>query len=511
MKVIYLLLALLLGAAAGGSGIYLWLSATMDHGAQASSGNGEILHYRHPHDRSITSDEPMKDSMGMDYIPVYADKGNGAEDEAGVVRINPAVTQNLGVRTAKAERGSLTPTIDALGFVAYDEAGLVHAHVRTEAWVEDLQVRTTGERVAQGQILFRIDSPRLRSAQEELLQAVRRNAGIASARERLASLGMADEDIRRVQQRGEILQLVPVRARREGVVQALNVSEGMFVTPGTTLIEIVDLSRVWLMLEVFEADMDSLATGQSASVTLPFRPDTHLAAEVDYIYPNLQAGSRTQRARLVLDNPDGELRPGMVARVALEGQALEESVHVPAEALIRTGRQNRVIVALEEGRFQVREVKPGRRVGDRFVILEGIEAGEAVVVSGQFLIDSEAGAAAELGRMHSEEGGTEEGVWTEGRIVSLAEDGTSAMLYHEPVPEWNWPSMTMEFQLAEDLEKEALKPDMPIHFRMREHPEGGYEVMEIHPLEETDDDHSDDHDGHHHGDLGGSDGPGGMA
>jgi len=509
MKVVFFVLALLIGAAAGGTGAYLWLHGSMGHDAGDAGGNGEILHYRHPHDRSITSDEPMKDSMGMDYIPVYADNGDQADDEAGVVRINPAVTQNLGVRTAGAEKGSLTPRIDALGFIAYDEAGLVHTHVRTEAWVEDLQVRTTGEQVEAGQVLFRIDSPRLRSAQEELLQAARRDAGVAAARERLQSLGMADEDIRQVQRDQNILKLVPVRARRDGVVQALNVSEGMFVMPGATLMEIADLSRVWVMLEVFERDMDYLAVGQSATVTLPFRPGTEIETAVDYIYPSLNGGSRTQRARLVLDNPDGDLRPGMYARVALEGRALDESVHVPAEALIRTGRQDRVIVALEEGRFQTREVKAGRRVGDRFVILEGVEADEKVVVSGQFLIDSEAGVAAELGRM-ADNGEAEEAVWTEGKLVRVLEDGDKAMFYHEPVPEWGWPSMTMEFRLSDELDKDALEPDETIHFRMREHPDGGYEVMEIHRMQEEEEDDASDHDHHDHGMLQGSNSPGSV-
>ncbi len=502
MKALTLVLVLAIGAAFGAGGLYVWM-----HGPFASgdAGNGdEILYYRHPHDRTITSDEPRQDSMGMDYIPVYADeKGDNGDDRPGMVNIDPTVAQNLGVRKAQAEQGDLTPEVTALGFVDYDEAGLTHAHVRTEAWVEDLRVRTTNEPVSEGQTLFRIDSPRLINAQEELLQAHRRNAGIGSARDRLRSLGMADQDIRALENSGQVMRLVPVRARRDGVVRELNLSEGMFVRPGDTLMEIADLSSVWVMLELFEADMDLLRPGQPMQVSLPFRPDVTHEAQLDYIYPTLETERRVQQARLVLENPDGDLRPGMYTRVALSGEPLADVVHIPAESVMRTGRNDRVVVALEEGGFQVREVRVGHRVGDRFEIREGIDAGEQVVVSGQFLIDSESSTFADLERLAAED--DDEAVWTRGRVERVADDGKTAMLQHEPVPEWGWPEMTMEFRLAEGLDPELLKEGQAIRFRMREHPEEGYEVTameaddeEAHDNEE-DAGNGEDHDDHQHG------------
>lgn len=487
MKALTLVLVLMIGAAAGAGGLYVWMQGPF---AGDGDDNGdEILYYRNPMDPSITSDEFKQDHMGMDYIPVYAsDKEDNGDDRPGMVNISPAVAQNLGVRKARAERGELTPEVTALGFVDYDEAGLVHTHVRTEAWVEDLQVRTTGAAVSEGQILFRIDSPRLINAQEELLQAHRRNAGIGSARDRLRSLGMADQDIRELENSGQVMRLVPVRARRDGVVRELNLSEGMFVRPGDTLMEIADLSSVWVMLELFEADMDLLRPGQPMQVSLPFRPDVSHEGELEFVYPTLETDRRVQKARLVLDNPNGDLKPGMYARVALSGEPLADVVHVPAESVMRTGRNDRMVVAMEEGGFQVREVRVGRRVGDRFEIREGIDAGEQVVVSGQFLLDSESSTVADLERLAAAEDDDE--VWTRGRVERIADDGKTAMLQHEPVPEWGWPEMTMEFQLAEGLDPELLQQGQAIRFRMREHPEGGYEVTAM----EADDDDAHEHD-----------------
>ncbi|PAU77049.1 efflux transporter periplasmic adaptor subunit [Halovibrio salipaludis] len=490
MKVWLFILALLIGAAAGSGGLYVWMHGTAANGG--GDGEREILYYRHPMDSSITSDTPDKDSMGMDYIPVYAgdeEEGEG-DDSPGTVSIKPQVTQNLGVRTAMAKQGDLTPGVDALGFVEYNESELEHVHVRAEGWVEDLKVRTTGESVDKGQILFRTDSPRLQNAQEELLQAHRRNSGVDSARQRLRSLGMADEDIRTVEQRGDILRLVPVRARQSGVVRELNFSEGMHVNPSQTLMEIADLSSVWVMLEVFEPQMGALRTGQSTRVSLPFRPGWERQAELDFVYPNLDTDSRVQRARLTLDNADGELRPGMYTQVALDGETVSDAVHVPAESVIRTGEQNRIVVMQEEGSFQVREVRIGRRIGDRMVIREGVKPHESVVVSSQFLIDSESSTVAELDRMDAggasdaDEPDAETDVWTRGQVKDLDIERGTVKLAHDPVPEWDWPAMTMNFGIGDGVDEGHLQPGMEMRFRIRERDGDGYEITGMKPVRE---------------------------
>jgi Cu(I)/Ag(I) efflux system membrane fusion protein len=487
MRAALFVLGLAFGVLAGGGGLYVWMQQ-----ADGGSDEREVLYYRHPMDPSITSQTPAKDNMGMDYIPVYADSAGDPDPDPGIVRIKSSVTQNLGVITAPALKGDLTPAIDALGFVDYNESALAHVHVRTEAWVEDLRVRTTGAPVDEGEILFRIDSPRLINAQAELLQAYRRDSGVTSARQRLRSLGMANVDIRRLEQRGQVLPLVPVRAPRSGFVRELNITEGMYVTPSPTLIEIADLSSVWVMVEVFEPAMVDLRAGQTARVSLPFRPGWKEQAEIDFVYPNLDADSRVQRARLVLDNPDGSLHPGMYADVALQGEPLRDVVHVPAESVIRTGDQQRLVIRHDEERFEVREVRAGRRIDDRMVIRAGLEADESVVVSSHFLIDSEASTVAELDRLDTAEGSQANDAeatpefWVRARVEELDRDNGTVTLDHEAIPAWGWPAMTMAFRLGDDVETGRLAVGQRARFRLDKGADGDPAVKAVAPLNQGD-------------------------
>lgn len=478
------LLVLLVGAATGAGAVYWYLLHGMDHGrAEAADGDNDrdILYYRNPMDSSITSPEPRQDHMGMDYIPVYAD--NGEEQEPGTVRIRTGVLQNMNVRTAPAERGSLRRRVEAFGLVDYDEAGIHHAHLRTEGWIEDLRVRTTGERVGEGQILFRLYSPTLVNAQEELLQAARRGGGLDSARERLHALGMSRAEIAEVERDGRARQLITVRAMHDGVVKELHVREGMFARPEDMVMTIADLSRVWVLADLFESQADGITVGAEAQVLLPFRPGESLTATVDYLYPALASPSRTVRARLVLDNPDGRLRPGMYARVRIEAEAIRDVLHVPAEAVIRTGRQSRVIVDRGEGRFQAREVRVGRGNGERLEIRAGLEAGDRVVTSGQFLIDSESSVVAELDRMDGRDGEDHPEIMASGEVDAVDAEAGTITLSHAPIPELDWPAMTMEFELAEALDVAGIDAGMQVEFRMVQPQAGVYRVTGIDPVD----------------------------
>ncbi|MBK1674229.1 hypothetical protein CKO35_13125 [Ectothiorhodospira shaposhnikovii] len=480
MKIMPLLLSLSLGITLG-AGAILW-----HHGETASraedGGGRTVLYYRHPHNPAIRSDEPRKDEMGMDFIPIYAGDTDPADE--GGVRISPRVIQNMGVRTAAAERGELTREIRTVGFVTEDEAGLAHVHLRTEGWIEDLRVRTTGEAVRAGQILFRIYSPLLVNAQEELLQILRRGGPAEPARERLRALGLSRDTIREVESRGQALTRVPVTAPRDGIVTALNVAEGMFVTPGTEVMRISDLSRVWVMLDLFEQQAAAVSPGSHVTLRLPAHPDEVLEGRLDYLYPTLTQPTRTVRARLGLDNPDGILRPGAWVEARLAAIPTGEVVHVPVEAVIRTGHENRVVLALEEGRFQVRQVALGRRAGDRLEILAGIEAGDKVVVSGQFLIDSEAAVSVALARLETPEDGGDthdDSVPAEGRINRVDREARRVNLYHEPIPALGWPAMTMDFEVADGVSLEGLSPGDAVHIRIREREEYVYELTHVAP------------------------------
>ena len=366
--------------------------------APAAGEDREILYWVAPMDANYRRDKPGKSPMGMDLVPVYADD---AGDTGGRIRIAPQMVQNLGVRTAVAERSRLWRSIDTVGYVDYDESRVSHIHLRTDGWIEDLAVQSEGERVKQGERLFSLYSPELVNAQEEFVQAL--NAGnsglIRASRDRLAALGISASVISRLEKDRKPGQTIPVYAPQDGVVASLSVRDGMYVKPATRVMSLADLSSVWLLAEVFERQADWVQVGQPTEVKLAFLPGRTWEGKVEYIYPSLDPKTRTLKARLRFDNPDETLKPNMYADVKIFGGAKQDVIVIPVEALIRTGREQRVVLAHGDGEFESRTVTAGLESGDWVEILDGIEPGDTVVTSGQFLIDSEASLKASMTRM----------------------------------------------------------------------------------------------------------------
>jgi Cu(I)/Ag(I) efflux system membrane fusion protein len=379
-------------------GIALIIFITPWPPAAGAADEAEVLYWVAPMDPNYRRDKPGKSPMGMDLIPVYAeDTGSGD----GSISIAPEVVQNLGVRTAVAERSRLWRGIDTVGYIDYDESLVSHIHLRTEGWIENLAVQSEGERVTRGQRLFDLYSPELVNAQEEFLQALKLdNAGMQQAsRDRLAALGVSKDQVQALQKSRRVQQRIAIYAPQDGVVSTLPVREGMFVKPADRVMSLADLSQVWLLAEVFERQADWVEVGQDADVVLPYQPGTQLEGRVEYIYPGLDPKTRTLKVRLRFANPDETLKPNMYANVKIYGGPRENVVVIPLEALIRTGREERVVIDLGEGRFASRSVTAGIESGDWVEILSGIEPGDRVVTSGQFLIDSEASLKASLQRM----------------------------------------------------------------------------------------------------------------
>ena len=363
----------------------------------AADDEGEILYWVAPMDANYRRDKPGKSPMGMDLVPVYADAaGNNSS-----VTIAPEVIQNLGIRTATAERSRLWRGIDTVGYVDYDESKVSHIHLRTEGWIENLVVRSEGERVSKGDRLFDLYSPELVNAQEEFIQALNvGNKGLVGAsRDRLKALGIPGSQVKQLEKRRKASQNIPVYAPQDGVVFSLSVRDGMFIKPATSVMSLADLSSVWLLAEIFESQADWVKVDQPADVNLTFLPGRTWEGKVEYIYPSLDPKTRTLKARLRFDNPDETLKPNMYANVRIYGGPKEDVIVIPVEALIRTGRESRVVIALGEGRFASRIVTAGIESGDWVEILAGIEPGDKVVTSGQFLIDSEASLKASMTRM----------------------------------------------------------------------------------------------------------------
>jgi len=363
-----------------------------------SGSEREVLYWVAPMDANFRRDEPGKSPMGMDLRPVYADEVDG---QPGVVKIDPTIVNNLGVRTVKAERGELSRRIETVGYVGYDEDTVQHVHTRVEGWIEKLVTKASGDPVEKGQLLFEMYSPTLVNAEEEYLVALRSNNKLLlnASRERLASLGVTSNEIARLDKERSIRRLIRVYAQTNGVIAHLGVREGIFVTPATEIMSVAKLDTIWVIAEVFERQAAWVKAGQRAKVELDYLPGEIWDGTVDYVYPELDPKTRTLKVRLRFDNQSERLQPNMFARVTILGEGFGNVVHIPREALIRGGSVNRVVLALPNGRFRSQPVKVGIESGDRVAIREGISAGDLIVASGQFLIDSESNIEAALERM----------------------------------------------------------------------------------------------------------------
>ncbi len=485
-------LAIMVAILLFGAGVLLaprlqpWL-AHLGHEAAASAPAGSTdaaanerkpVKYRHPMNPTIFSDTPAKDDMGMDYIPVYLD-GDG--DSAGPgITIAPEVVNNLGVRTAPVERGDLARRIETVGYVDYDERTLSHVHLRASGWVENLKVRTLGERVRKGDLLMEVYAPDLANAQEEYLQSLRGGISLlkVSARDRLLALGVSESQIQQVEKEGRVRQLTAVYARQDGLVSQLNIREGMYVMPQTELMTLADPSTVWIKVEVFEQQAGWLAVGQKAEVRMPHAPGEVWQGVVEYIYPEVDPKTRTVRARLRFPNPGERLKFNMYADVVIHAAPRANALHIPREALIPTGVEQRVMIALGEGRFEARPVKTGIEAGDQVEILSGLEQGEQVVTSAQFLLDSESSVRASIKRLTAP---PKPEIWTEGVINTVEADSRILNVTHEPIPELNWPTMTMDFPTAKGVKLDALKPESRMRFRISEGEDGRYQIDAFEP------------------------------
>jgi Cu(I)/Ag(I) efflux system membrane fusion protein len=348
----------------------------------------------------IVRDEPGSCPIcGMDLVEKMIDSSAGGQP---TVEISNAVINSMGVRTDVARNTTLWKYIETVGRIDYDETRLAHVHPRAAGWMETLNLRAEGEPVRRGQLIGRLYSEEILSAQVDFLIALDQPGGkarIDKARNRLRLLGVPEGTISAIQERRETFNTVPVLASADGIVTMLGAREGMYVEPDMELVTIGDLSRIWVMVDVYEHQIDWLAEGLSAEIRVPAYPGRVWEGEVEYIYPELDPQSRTLKVRLAFDNPEGLLKANMFADVVIYGGPRRDTLAIPAEALIETGRRTAVVRALGDGRFQPVDVVTGMRAGGMVEIFSGLNAGDEVVVSGQFLIDSEASLQASFLRM----------------------------------------------------------------------------------------------------------------
>lgn len=451
---------------------------------EMQSGNGkseqesEILYWIAPMDPNFKSDKPGKSPMGMDLVPVYADSvGSG-----NTIKINPAVENNIGVRTQTATIRPLWRKVEATGYVGFDETKITHINLRTQGWIEKLLVQSEGERVSRGDLLFEFYSPELVNAQKEYLQAHRRGDARLKlgADAKLRALGMIRPEITRLERSGKVTENVKVIAPQDGIVSFLGVREGMYVQPNTKTMTLADLSSVWLQAEVFESQAEWVAPGQAAEAKLDYLPGIVFSGQVDYVYPVLDPVTRTLRVRLKFDNPSEKLKPNMYARVSIYGRLRANALSIPREALIRAPDRDRLVVALGDGRFQVREVMTGMESGDWVEILAGLAEGEEIVTSAQFLLDSEASIAGSILRLHSDiepsESPTIVKGFGNGRVDDVNLRERRLRVSHGPIEQLGWPSMTMEFDVDPQVDLSTFEVGQDIRFVLRQDHAGEFVI-----------------------------------
>lgn len=387
-----------------------WLASqqTMSMPGSGDSGNqtaepaaNEPLYWVAPMDANYRRDKPGQSPMGMDLVPVYEE--STSRDDGGV-QINPIVRANLGVRTEAVSRGPVAIPVRTVGYITDDEDELIHVHSRIAGWVEVLHVRSMGEKVSRGEPLYEIYSPELVNAQQEFLMSerLRRGSEATASGGKLRSLGMTDTQIANLKKTGEVRERITMFAPGSGYVAALPVRAGMYVRPDTEIMAIGSRDSVWVIAEFFERQAGLVNAGQAVEFNTPSLPGTQWQGTIDYVYPELDARTRTLRARVRVPNSDGRLRPNMFVNLTMDAPIGDDLLTIPRPALIQRSDSQHVLLDEGDGYFRPVPVATGQEAGDRVVIREGLEEGQQVVVSAQFLIDSETSLEAAMLRIEPE-------------------------------------------------------------------------------------------------------------
>ncbi|NKQ13217.1 efflux RND transporter periplasmic adaptor subunit [Pseudomonas sp. SST3] len=439
--------------------------------AQTAEEEGkEVLYWYDPMYPQQKFDEPGKSPfMDMDLVPRYADEGgNGAS-----MSIDPSVMQNLGMRLATATRESISQSLEATGALMFNERDVAVVQARAGGFVERVYDRAPEDVIEKGAPLADLLVPEWAAAQEEYLalKGIGQPQLLSAARQRLRLAGMPPEVITHLERTGKARPVWTVTSPIGGVLNSLDVREGMTVSAGASLARINGLDNVWLEVAVPEAQVSNLAKGQSVTARLPAFAGETLEGKIQAVLPQANLDSRTVRVRVELPNPQGRLRPGMTADVTLS-RDVENALVIPTEAVIRTGKRVLVMLAEEEGRYQPVAIRTGREFDDKTEVLEGLEAGQKVVASGQFLLDSEASLRG-LTAQPLEQPASSAGPAlheAEGTIVSL-EDGMVG-LSHGPFKTLNMPGMTMSFPIADPSLMVGLNTDDRVRVGVRESDEG---------------------------------------
>jgi Cu(I)/Ag(I) efflux system membrane fusion protein len=511
------LVVALIAAIAIGAGAYVAYRAGMNRGMQMGSGptgtatqatagpqkpgdvdpatGKKVLYWHDPMAPGKKFDKPGKSPfMDMQLVPMYAD---GGTDEA-TVAISSRVQQNLGVRVAEVKFGSLTSTVEAVGSVAYNERDVAVVQARSNGFLERLYVRAALDTVRKGQPLAELYVPEWVAAQEEYLTArrisaqstARSLAGLEEgARQRMRLAGMSDAQVAAVEASGKVQTRMTITSPIGGVIGELSAREGMTVMAGAPLFRINGLARVWVNAELPESLAAQVRPGNPVEARTPALPGAVFNGKVSAIVPEVSAATRTIKARIELANPQGQLVPGMFATVNFTPQVRKEVLLVPSEAVIQTGRRSVVVAALGDGRFASVDVELGLDSNGQTEIRKGLQAGQKVVVSGQFLVDSEANLKAAASRMDAMPASGASSTSNpsvkvhrgEGRVESIGKEDIT--ISHGPIATLQWGPMTMGFKLPATGAPREIAVGDTVSFEIRQIKDGSFEITSIAPAQ----------------------------
>ncbi|PKO86398.1 MAG: efflux RND transporter periplasmic adaptor subunit [Betaproteobacteria bacterium HGW-Betaproteobacteria-12] len=503
-------------AIAAGGGYWLGGRGTSSHGdavapvvasvAEPVKKERKLLFYRNPMGLPDTSPTPKKDPMGMDYIAVYEGEDDDEPAAANQVKISTDKVQKLGVRTEAAQLRTLDKVVRASGRIEPDERRLYAISTKFEGYVERLHVNVTGQPVGKGQALFEVYSPELVSAQREYaiaaqgVEALKEAGGPArdgmrqlaeSALLRLTNWDISEEQVKALAKSGETKRTMTFRSPVAGIVTEKKAVQGMRFMPGEALYQVADLSSVWVVADVFEQDIGLVKSGAKAKIIINAYPGQTFEGTISYVYPTLNAQTRTVPVRVELANPGLLLKPAMFAQVELPVGAKGSVVTVPISAVIDSGARQIVLIQQGEGRFEPREVKLGARSDNHVEVIEGVSEGEPVVVAANFLIDAESNLKAAVGGFgHAAHGAaTKEGQASaavshqaEGTVEGIDAPAGTISLEHDPVASLKWPAMTMEFKAANASLLQGLKPGAKVAVEFVERQPGEWVITSVKPL-----------------------------
>ncbi len=465
----------------------------------------KILYWVAPMDANYRRDKPGQSPMGMDLVPVYDEAG-----EDGVVKISPVVQNNLGVRIDTVKKGILNREINTVGYISFDEEKLFHLHTRVEGWIEKLVVKATGDVVKKGQKLFELYSPALVSAQEEYLTALKSKNRILikASKDRLTALGISKRHITQLDKTRKVRQRIDYFSKNSGFIENLNIREGMFIKPAMDVLTIGQIDTVWVIAEVFERQSGWVSEGQVVDMNVAAYPEKSWQGTVDYIYPILDAKTRTLRVRIRFDNKDGLLKPNMFSRLTIRSNFKTETLFVKREAVIRSGKMERIVKSLGDGKFLSVAIKTGSENSEYIEIIKGLEVNDKIVTSAQFLIDSESSLTASFERMQDPtemdsdnsmemsmpmnmsamasmnanmkpEKIAENQAWVRGKVLTIKSDESKITLQHEAVKSWGWPSMKMDFPVSTSLNIKIFDANEDYNFLVEKHSSGSIKIVDF--------------------------------